>query len=247
MAWSTWVQLCGGVAVQRDGHRVEHDLPGRQGRLALAYLAVNDDRWVTRDELAFAVWGDFAPPDAEAGLASLLSKVRRVVGADLVRGRSSLRFVPDDTTLVDVHYARDALHRAQVHADAGRPALAWQPAHTAYSIAHRVFLPGFEASWVDDWRRLVEALELDALECETRALLGVGEVAVAAQAAQRLVDRAPFRESGYCLLMEALERAGNRAQALLVYDRLRGLLAEELGAAPGPEATRVHERLLGAG
>jgi DNA-binding SARP family transcriptional activator len=44
--------------------------------------------------------------------------------------------------------------------------------------------------------------------------------------------------------MQALERQGNIAEALRVYERLRGLLREELGAAPSPAVQRVHQRLL---
>jgi SARP family transcriptional regulator, regulator of embCAB operon len=46
--------------------------------------------------------------------------------------------------------------------------------------------------------------------------------------------------------MEALERQGNVAEALRVYERLRRLLRDELGAAPSPVGQRMHERLLGA-
>jgi DNA-binding SARP family transcriptional activator len=45
--------------------------------------------------------------------------------------------------------------------------------------------------------------------------------------------------------MEALEAGGNRAEALLVHDRLRTLLRDELGIPPGPEVQAVHARLLG--
>lgn len=248
LAWSTWVQLCGGVAVARDGDRVEHRLPGRQGRLVLAYLAVNEDRWVTRDELVLAVWGEVEPPDVDSALSSLVSKVRRVVGPELIPGRSSLRFLRDPgCTLVDLHFARDALHRAQVHLAAGEPLLAWQPAHTAYAIAGRRFLDGFEAPWITDTRATTETLFLNALECETRALIGVGETAVAETAARKLVQRAPFRESGYSLLMSVLDREGNRAEALRVYDALRCVLSEELGTVPGPEVSALHQSLLRAG
>ena len=34
--------------------------------------------------------------------------------------------------------------------------------------------------------------------------------------------------------MSVLEQSGNRAEALLVYDKLRGLLADELGTISGP-------------
>jgi SARP family transcriptional regulator, regulator of embCAB operon len=69
-------------------------------------------------------------------------------------------------------------------------------------------------------------------------------VAVAERTARRLVELSPFRESGYAALMEAFERQNNIAEALRVYERLRGLLREELGAAPSPAVQRVHERLL---
>jgi pentatricopeptide repeat protein len=46
------------------------------------------------------------------------------------------------------------------------------------------------------------------------------------------------------MLMEALSTQGNVAEALRVYESLRGLLREELGAVPSPAVQRVHERLL---
>ena len=45
--------------------------------------------------------------------------------------------------------------------------------------------------------------------------------------------------------MEALERRGNVAEALLAYDRLRVLLRDELGVAPSPPVQSIHRRLLG--
>lgn len=58
---------------------------------------------------------------------------------------------------------------------------------------------------------------------------------------------APFRESGYRLLMEALDRQGNIAEALVVYDELRCLLRDELGVAPGESTQQVYKRLLKGG
>jgi len=246
LAWSLWLQLCGRLAVQRDGERAEHRLPGRQGVSLLGFLAANTDRWVTRDELVLALWGDSPPPDAEGALTSLLSKLRRVVGPEHVTGRSSLRFVSSDDTFVDLHHATDALHRAHAQLDAGNPHLAWQPAHTAYAITRRTFLHGCDAPWVDEWRTRVADLEVRSLEAFTRTLIGVGDLAVGEQMGRRLVQLSPFRESGYQLLMCALEQSGNVAEALRVYDGLRCLLAEELGTSPGTEVAAHHRRLLTA-
>jgi DNA-binding SARP family transcriptional activator len=47
--------------------------------------------------------------------------------------------------------------------------------------------------------------------------------------------------------MEVLDRRGNPAEALTVYEELRSRLREELGASPGPVTQELHRRLLGAG
>jgi DNA-binding SARP family transcriptional activator len=60
-----------------------------------------------------------------------------------------------------------------------------------------------------------------------------------------MTDLAPFNETGYRVLMEVLEAQGNRAAALLIYDRLRGLLREEMGIDPSPAVREVYVRLLG--
>ncbi|MGH2884304.1 MAG: adenylate/guanylate cyclase domain-containing protein, partial [Solirubrobacteraceae bacterium] len=42
------IQFCGRTVIELDGRRVEDDLPGRQGRVLFAYLAVNRHRSVGR-------------------------------------------------------------------------------------------------------------------------------------------------------------------------------------------------------
>ena len=120
------------------------------------------------------------------------------------------------------------------------------PTLVAYNISRRLFLPGEEGEWIEELRRELEEIHVNALECTARRSLGLGEpeVPVAERTARRLIDLSPYRESGYAVLMEALERQGNIAEALRVYERLRSLLREELGAAPSPAVQRVHDRLL---
>jgi hypothetical protein len=50
------IQLCGRLAVDIDGSRIEDTLPGRRGRVLFAYLVLNRGRPVSRDELLMAGW-----------------------------------------------------------------------------------------------------------------------------------------------------------------------------------------------
>jgi DNA-binding SARP family transcriptional activator len=92
----------------------------------------------------------------------------------------------------------------------------------------------------------LEEVRLRGLECFAAAGLGLGGTALAQaeERARMLTELAPYRETGYRILMETLERRGNVAEALRAYERLRVLLREELGVAPSPTVQAVHRRLL---
>jgi DNA-binding SARP family transcriptional activator len=114
-------------------------------------------------------------------------------------------------------------------------------------VASRPLLQGQDRPWLDEWRRRLDDVGLRGLECLAAARLGLGgrTLTQAEECGRRIIELAPYRETGHRILMEALERQGNVAEALLVYDRLRVLLREELGIAPSPPVQAVHRRLLG--
>jgi DNA-binding SARP family transcriptional activator len=242
----TRIQLCGRFVARVAGRRIDQQLPGRQGRLLFAYLAVNRDRVASRDELAEALWPRGLPSAPEPALSALLSKLRRLLPDGALEGRSAIRLELEPHARVDVEAARDGIHRAEALIAARDWHAAIGPTLVAHSISQRRFLPGEEGDWIEGLRRELAEIQVRALECTARRSLGIGgpEVAVAERTARRLIDLSPYRESGYAMLMEALERQGNLAEALRVYEGLRGLLREQLGAAPSPTVQRVHERLL---
>ena len=100
---------------------------------------------------------------------------------------------------------------------------------------------------IDPGRRDLEGTYLRALELAAQASLriGGGELNTAERTARILIRLTPFRESGYRYLMEALAQSGNAAEALNVYESLRTLLREELGATPSPATQALHRALLG--
>jgi SARP family transcriptional regulator, regulator of embCAB operon len=240
------IQLCGRLVVELDGGRAEDALPGAKGRLLFAYLVLNRGRRMTRDELLTATYGEEASPEQHPSLSVLLSKLRGAIGQERLAGRSEIELVLPADAFVDVEAAREALHRAESHIAAGEWAESWGPAGVAYHVARRPVLQGEDRPWLQEWRRRLEDIQLRGLEClgEARLRLGGPTLPQAEDCARQLIELAPYRESGHRILMEALERRGNVAEALLAYDRLRVLLRDELGIAPGPAVQSVHRRLL---
>ena len=121
------IQICGALAVERDGQRLDALLPGRQGRLLFTYLVVNRHRRITRDELAEALWREPDPAAVDARLNPRPSKLRRVFGADAVDGRSALRLCLPDAW-VDLEAAAEAIHRAESAVAQQNWRRAWGPA-----------------------------------------------------------------------------------------------------------------------
>jgi DNA-binding SARP family transcriptional activator len=240
------IQLCGRFIADIDGSRIEDALPGRLGRILFAYLVLNRGRPVPRDTLLMAGWGEDAPAEARNALNVLLSKLRHGLGAGHLRGRTEIELLLPPAIFVDAEAALEGAHRAESAIAEGRWAQAWGPAGIAYHVATRPFLTGLEAPWIDVWRRRLDEVRVRGLECFAAASLGLGgpALAQAEERARMLTELAPYRETGHHLLMEALARRGNVAEALRAYERLRVLLRTELGIAPSPAVQGVHRRLL---
>jgi DNA-binding SARP family transcriptional activator/DNA-binding NarL/FixJ family response regulator len=244
---ATRIQVCGRLTVELQGRRLEDQLRGRQGRLLFAYLVLHRDRPVRRDELAEALWsGRGTPPAYESLLAPPLSRLRKALGAGVLEGRSELALNLPAGAEVDWETARESVPLARRALDAGDVQAAWDAARAAIEIADRGLLPGLEAPWIDARRGELGDLRVEALEALATAGARLGGAALpeAETAARAAVQAEPFRESARAVLMEVLRARGNAAEALRVYEDVRILLREELGASPGPGLVNLHEQLL---
>jgi len=245
------VSLAGGVVVETDGVVIGEDrFPGRQGRLLFAYLVLEQARPVPRDELAEALWGQVPPATWDKALTVLASKLRALLtefgsGAIALTGAfGCYRLDLPEGTWIDVFAAAKAAQEAEAALAADDLETAKAVAMRASSLARRPFLPGEEGSWVEEKRRELADVRSRALRCLADASLGLGNASAAAKWAEEAIALEPFRETGYRRLMEAHAAAGNRAEALRVYERCRRLLADELGAFPSPETESIYRGLL---
>jgi len=128
------IELCGRFVVRDGGRRLDAELPGRQGRVLLAYLVLERHRPVSRDELVEAVWPEGAPAASDAALSALLSKLRRALGPDRLGSGTPVALRLPADVWIDVEAAAEALHRAESAVarepgvDLGAPSAQLEPA-----------------------------------------------------------------------------------------------------------------------
>lgn len=249
---ATRVHLCGRLALSGSAGVVdERELPGRQGRLALALFGVERRRPVSVDRLVDVLWSDTVPPDASGAVASIVSKLRaafRKAGDDgpgvisAGAGTYQLRLAPGGT--IDLEDSREAIDRAEGARRAGDVAAAWSFATVAVAISRRGFLPGESADWVLAVQRELQAITRRGYACLAWAWTVRGDGELATAMAEAAVEAEPLHEPSWRNLMIVHSRFGSRADALRTFERCREMLGDELGVEPDAATLRLYEEML---
>ena len=252
MSGTIRVRLLGRLGVEHGQHWLDGTaLPGRQGRIVLARLALSHHP-VARDELADLVWPEALTASWERDLSAVVSKVRAALdsidlGSTLhsALGCYELQLPADDAT-IDVEDAVRFVEDAESAWRSGQPDVAIPAAATAASLARRPFLPGESGLWVERRREEVRATLLRALDVLVDALTGGPFEHEALRYAKEAVALEPYRETSYVRLMHLHMRRGDRAEALRVYAHCRDILADDLGVTPSAQTESAYRDLLGA-
>ncbi|GAA1646858.1 BTAD domain-containing putative transcriptional regulator [Actinoplanes couchii] len=247
------IKLVGTVMIETLG-AAPRQLASAQAQVAFARLIVERSSGTSRDQLADTVWPDGLPDTWASALRSVVSRVRAFVsdgGCDETPpvvaqgGRYLLRLPPGVT--VDLERAEEAIREADRAFAGGAHPEARHAAGLAISCLSSPFLPGHEGEWVSSVRERLHGLLVSGLETASLAAAALGDSRDALRLADEAVREAPLRESAHRCRMTAHAAAGNRAEALGAYHRLRRVLADELGVDPAPETQAAYVELLGSG
>jgi len=248
----TRIYLTGAIAIEHGEQIVrEKQFPGRQGRTAFAFLAVNRHRPVHRSELIGAIWPEDAPDQTDAALDAILSKLRSTSkpvhlggGIEVSSGTIALRLPA--SAWIDLEAAANALDEAEGALRRNDSTEAWSLANVAVVISRRPFLADVEAPWIEAQRNTLRAMQMRALQCLVNVSAKNVEPLLAIQHAAEMVELDPFKETAYQLLMRMHAAAGDRAEALRVFAKCRALLRDELGVSPSPQTEAVYLEILRA-
>jgi DNA-binding SARP family transcriptional activator len=242
------IALLGGARVDGDGGSVP--LRTRQHACVLAFITLNKDRAVTRDEFANVLWPGRLPPTWETSLRVVISRVRAVLATQgtsariVAAGSSAYRLELAGDVSVDVDEVAERLAGAEGALARDRPRDALTDATAAATLAGITLLPGEDGDWLVPHRDRITRQRLNALDVACRAAIALGNGPAALHAAAEALSIDPIQESSHRLVMSAHVAAGDRAAALVAYERCRALLAEELGTDPSPETQALHQEIL---
>jgi DNA-binding SARP family transcriptional activator len=233
--------VLGPLEVLRGGQQLDPG-PYKQ-RAVLAALLLRPNTIVPVDQLLQAIWDDDQPRTARKNLQVYVCTLRRIVG-DRIEHRSygyRLEVGADELDLL----------RFESLAAAGRAA------RRDGDPSARLLLGRAAGMWRD--RALVDLVGNPYLAAESKRLaarrLGVCEdwfdLEIDAGHHLDVLDelsdtaaRHPLRERLVCALMTALDRSGNRGEALACYEAHRQLIARSLGLDPSPVLQQLYGAIL---
>ena len=231
--------LLGGFRVTVHG-RVVPAAAWRQKRAAaiVKLLALAPSHRLHRELVIESLWSELDAEAATNNLRVALARARRFLeaaGSDpgrfLFRDGEHVVLANPDQLRVDVDAFAAAVTRAWSMEDRAA-------ARTAIDLYRGDLLPD---DLYDDWaanpRTELRASYLTLLARLAQLHEQRQELGQAIATLQRLLHTEPLDESAHAALIRLFARVGEPRQALLQYERLVALLADELGAVPEP-ATR---------
>jgi DNA-binding SARP family transcriptional activator/predicted ATPase len=227
------VELLGQFTVSIDGRRVE----GLRNPRLLAYLVLNRDRTLTREEVAFALWPDSGDAQALTNLRRELHAIRHVLSdAD--------RYIALDHRTIRWRTDAVSLDVAEFETAVQDPAASADNLRAAVDAYRGDLLPGLYDEWLGPQRERLRALFVDALVRLADRLEQRREYREAIAITRRLITADSLDERAYRGLIRLAAAAGDRSAGLNAYHACSTVLNNELGVAPSRETQAAYEALL---
>jgi len=203
----------------------------------LAYLLLSREAPVAREAAAFVLWPDAGEPEARSNLRRHLYQLQRALPPTppgrpwILVGGKALRWNPDADCWLDV--------AAFERLSAGPATLA-----DAVELYTGDLLESVYEDWVFPHRERLRDLHLADLLDLVRQGRSRRDYPLAIAYAQRLVARDGLREDVVRQLIVLRYEAGDRAGALVEYERFARRLRDEIGVDPMPETVACYEQVV---
>jgi predicted ATPase/DNA-binding SARP family transcriptional activator len=240
------IGLLGGFEVSEGDRAVAHGAWRlRKAKTLVKLLALEPTHRLHRDQLADQLWPELDADAARNNLHQAMHAARRALstlgmdGADALVLRDDLvALAPDGHLVTDLEEFQDAVEQASAAGDGtaleaalGRWHEELLPEDSYEPWAHR------HANRIREWRTtlVMKLVEDDLAKRDPQAAVALLEPVVTAN---------PLHEPAHRAMMGALAAAGRRTEALMLFERLRTVLQQELAAEPEPRTRHLYRELL---
>jgi DNA-binding SARP family transcriptional activator len=220
--WRVRVRTLGGFGVSVDGAEVSAKGRGMQKPLELFQVFIaQGGREIGSGTIADALWPNADGDSAYSSFTTTLSRLRKLLGEDIVVTRGGMFRLNQNFCTVDAHCFADHSGRGEFR--------------EAIALYSGEFLPGQTAPWAVTYRERLRAMHLHALMKLGEAHMMEREYGKAAECYHRAIEQDALREQPYQRLIVCHLEQGLGAEAAKVYDACERALANGLNIAPSPQ------------
>lgn len=231
--------------VEVGDHGGQLRIGGAQRVAIVARLLLGRGDQVAVDQLVEDLWPGRTDPAVRATLQSHVSQLRKVMGADRLVGTRwgyALRVDPGELDADRFEIALGTARSAHLAGDVARASASIDAALALWR--GRVLADVVEHPWTQAEASRLDELRAEAIELAVQCRLDRGDAAGGVTSAEAAVAEFPFRESLWAQLLLALYRSGRQAEALRAFQRVRHLLADELGIEPSAPLVALEDAIL---
>jgi DNA-binding SARP family transcriptional activator/tetratricopeptide (TPR) repeat protein/putative sterol carrier protein len=235
-------RILGPVEVLSSGRPVRFSRSREWALLAL--LLLHPNRVVSADRLVDELWDGYPPEQAGVALRGHVSRLRKVLGAELIVTRPPGYELQVDVERIDAsRFERlsAAAHGLLAIGNFPEAALGFRDSLALWrgpALADMADLSFARSEIVR-----LEELRLTALEGRIEADLACGRHAQLVAELDSLAQGHPLRERLWASRILALYRSGRQVEALRAFQEVRGALAE-VGVEPGPELVGLERSIV---
>ena len=243
------VFLLGPMLVSDEARPDGIEVPAGRASLALQRIAAAGGGTIDIDTVIDALWQSDPPQTAARTVASLISRLRSALDADVVVGTASqgYRLGVSAGWSTDVLQVEQLVNEAQARTRTA-PALASSASHRGLEMLGRgrplAGLGHADDMWIDDLSRHVEGLGRRLRRALWAADIELGRWLDLIDQAELALEIEPHDEEAARALMTAHWNNGDRGSALRSHDALRESLLDQLGVEPSNETEELYSAIL---
>lgn len=252
------IRMLGNLDVLINGQRVpEKTWQTRKTKALFKYLVLLRGQKVGREQLMELLWPEAEPAAAAAALRVTLTRLRRALasaGAHFAGKtpffgdeRGMLWFNPGGEYFLDIEEFERLYQLGLTALETKNEDAVREYFEMALAIYRGNLL---EEDFYEDWaateRERLLLMSLNILLTLARLYLGAGGNVKhnrAIDLLQRALAVNPYRDETYLALMAAYQAAGQKSEALRIYEQCRKMLAEEFGVPPGRKMLKLVEEI----